>query len=215
MAHRSVAISYSNLGMRSAQSEALRKAFELSDRVSERERLLIHAEYYNLNEMTWDKTLESYLKLLELYPDDWIGRTNLGLFYLEIEEWERAEKLFRENIPGNPEIFIPCWNLVETYEAMGRYDKAHEIIESYLKINPDSADFHRKQALVYMYEGKYDLAFHKLDEALSLKPDLLIEITKLRGQIHLLEGEFEKVEDEFKKLPRDQSRIFMAILSIS
>jgi len=201
MAHRSVAMSHSNLGHRPAKRKALEKAFELIDRVSERERYLIEAEYYRLLESTWDKAKEAYEKLLKLYPDDVIANTNLGFLYFDLEEYEKAIEFTEIVIKAYPEGFIAYWNLIETYEAMGLYEKAHETIEDYLKNNPDDRRFHRKQAIVYLYEGKYDLALAKLEKVLSLNPDEKLDITILRGITHMLRGDLVRAELEFKKIP--------------
>jgi len=90
MAWRSVAMAFNNLEMRPAKLEAITKAFELRDKVSERERYTIEADYYKSWEKSYDKAMEAYQKLLDLYPDDTIGNTNLGILYFELEEWDNA-----------------------------------------------------------------------------------------------------------------------------
>jgi tetratricopeptide (TPR) repeat protein len=93
------------------------------------------------------------------------------------------------------------WNMDEAYQAMGLYDKAHEIIDRYLQVNPDDFRFHHKHAKVYLYEGNYDQALAKLDKTLSLNQDFKTGYNIFKGIIFLLRGELIEAEQEFKKLP--------------
>jgi len=54
---------------------------ELSDRFSARKRYLIGGDFYSSSERTYDKAIEEYKKLLELYPDDPTGNHNLAIKY--------------------------------------------------------------------------------------------------------------------------------------
>lgn len=217
MAWRSVAMAFSNLGRRPAKLEAITKAFELKDKVSERERYTIEADYYKSWERTYDKAMESYKKLLDLYPDDTIGHTNLGILYFELEEWDKAIVHYETNIRNNPDDRLASWNLVETYEAMGLYDKANEAVERYLQRNPDNVDFLIKQHNVLLYQGKYDLARANLEKSLFLNPDIQLTYDILTGHIFLLEGELERAQSQYRKLPSGSTgrRVAMANLYMS
>ncbi|MCK4805480.1 MAG: tetratricopeptide repeat protein, partial [Spirochaetes bacterium] len=177
------------------------KAFELSDRVSERERYIIHADYYGLSEKTLDKAIEAFKKLLELYPDDPIGNNNLGLLYFEVEKFDKAVERYKLNIQNNPEDRLSSMNLTWTYMAMGLYDKALETAKSYLARHPDEVSFHSKMAQVYLFQGKYDQALDKLNEVLSLEPESRLSYEIPKGDIYLLQGDLEKAEEQYKKLP--------------
>jgi serine/threonine protein kinase len=118
MAYRSMASTYANMGFRPASIEALQKAFELSYRTSDRERYIIAGDYYRIQESTFGQAIDAYNQLLELYPEDTTGSTNLGLVYGEIEEFEKAAELYRTNILNQTEGWISRWNLTETYGAL-------------------------------------------------------------------------------------------------
>jgi tetratricopeptide (TPR) repeat protein len=59
-AYRSMAIAYTNMGYSSKANELLKKALDLSDRVSDQEKYRIQAEYYGSTENTWDKAIEAF-----------------------------------------------------------------------------------------------------------------------------------------------------------
>jgi tetratricopeptide (TPR) repeat protein len=201
MAWRSVAMAYNNLGLRPAKLKAISKAYEFRDKVSERERYTIEADYYKSWETSYDKALEVYRKLLDLYPDDTIGNTNLGILYFELEDWDKAIAHYQRNLRNNPDDRLASWNLVETYEAMGLYDKAHEVIERYLQRNPGNIDFLLKQVSVFLYQGKYDLAQARLEKILSLDPETQLSFDIRMGQVLLLKGDVEGALKRFQKLP--------------
>jgi serine/threonine protein kinase/Tfp pilus assembly protein PilF len=214
MAWRSVSVSFRNLGMRPARLENIKKAFDLRDRVSERERYIIEADYYKTSEKTYDKALAAYLKLLDLYPDDSIGNTNLGILYFELEEWDKAIRLYERNIQNDPDGRFPYENLAEVYEAMGLYAKAIATLETFLERNPDTVAFYLKQAGIYLFQGKYDLAMERLERALSINPKASAYIELLRGHIYLLTGDLASAERQYQMLPEGSSEKRMSMVNL-
>jgi tetratricopeptide (TPR) repeat protein/tRNA A-37 threonylcarbamoyl transferase component Bud32 len=212
MAWRSVAVSYSNMGIRPARGEAIQRAFALKDRVSERERLIIEADYYKTSEKTYDQALAAFQKLLELYPDDYIGTTNLGILHFELEEWDKAIELYERNIQNNPDSRFPYENLAEVYEAMGLYDRAVDTLERFLRTNPNTIAFYAKQARAYLFQGKYDLALARGQRILSLHPEAGTAVELMRGHIALLTGDLAGAEKRYQELPEGSQgkRMLMA-----
>jgi serine/threonine protein kinase/predicted Zn-dependent protease len=198
MAYRSMASSAINVRLRPAWKNALQKAFELSDRVSERERYLIHGDFYGITEKTYDKAIKAYKELLEIYPEDNIANNNLGRLYKLLEEWDKALERFKENLQNKHGTFITYWNLAETYMSKGMYDIAGQVLESGLGIYPDEARFYEVLALIYIYQRKYDLALAELDKAVSLRPDT--GQVKLKGDIFYLKGDLIEAEKEYQRV---------------
>ncbi len=201
MAWRSVAMAFNNLGRRPAKLEAITKAFNLRDKVSERERYTIEADYYKSWEKSYDKAMEAYKTLLEQYPDDTIGNTNLGILYFELEEFDNAVAHYKTKIQNDPEDRLGTWNLVETYEAMGLYDQANQVIERYLSRNPDDFSFLLKQYNVFLYQGNFDQAQANLEKCLSLDPNIQLTYDILTGHISLLKDDTEHAESQYQKIP--------------
>jgi tetratricopeptide (TPR) repeat protein len=202
MAWRSVAMAFNNMEMRPAKLEAITKAFNLRDKVSERERYTIEADYYKSWEKSYDKAMEAYNKLLEQYPEDTIGNTNLGILYFEQEEFDKAIGHYETNIRNNPDDRLASWNLIDTYQAMGLYDKANLEIERYLQRNPNNLDFLLKQYSVFLYQGYFDRAQANLDKCLNLEPNIQATYDALSGHIALLKGDIEQARSFYEKTPR-------------
>jgi serine/threonine protein kinase/tetratricopeptide (TPR) repeat protein len=210
MAYRGLAAAWSNLGYRQKTKEYVGKAFELRDRVSERESYLITAQYYYVqSERTYDKALEALTKLLEIYPDDMIGNNYLSMVYSALEEWDKqlaqCEKIVRTR-----KDLLSYWNLASIYQIMGLYDKAGNAFTEYQKTVPDSAPIHYYLGQNYCYQRKYDLALQEADRAFLLEPDSS-SVPTLRGDVALLAGRFGDAEKEYQKfleLADQRTRIF-------
>jgi tetratricopeptide (TPR) repeat protein/TolB-like protein len=198
MAYRSMAMTYFNLGYDSASKKYLQKAFELTDRLSDRERHLIQGEFYRGSEETYDEAFEAYDKLLELYPTDRIGNVNLGILYTDLEDWDKSIECYQVPIQNKDETFFPYYNLAVTYAAKGLYDEAQEILEYYLDNFSDDPIIRWGLALNYLCQGNYDLALVELDKAMSFFPFWYFLFTK--GDIYFYKGDLVKAEKEYQEL---------------
>jgi tetratricopeptide (TPR) repeat protein len=78
MAYARLGIAYGNLGQPSLAAENLKKAYALRDRVSEREKFHITADYYQLATGEREKEAQTYALWIQSYPRDLIPHLNLG-----------------------------------------------------------------------------------------------------------------------------------------
>jgi len=198
MAYRSMAMTYSNYGYESAKKKYIQKAFELTDRLSDREKHLIQGEFYRMSEKTYDKSFEAYNKLLEIYPTDPIGTVNLGILYYELEQWDEAIERFNVRIQDKDESFFPYLNMQYAYAAKGWYDKGQELLEYYLDNFPEDPLILWALAQNYIYLREYDLARVELDRAMTLLPIWYFVFTG--GDIHFYQGDLVAAEKEYRKL---------------
>ena len=196
MAYRSMAMSYNNLLIFSEREKYLQRAFELEDRLSDRERYLIEGEFFTKTEKTYNKAIEAYTNLLQLYPDDSIANTNLGVLYFNLEEWDKAINQYGEQIRRKDKSFFPYTNQSEAYRAKGMYDKAREVLELHINRFGDSAPIRAELAMNYFFQGKYDLALVETKKALSLDPDNVWAMIQ-EGLICLGIGDLEEAEKKF------------------
>ena len=200
MAYRSMASAYGNIGslFASARNNARQKAFELRDRVSERERYLIEGDYYWTSEKTLDKAIEAFERLLEIYPGDPIATTNLGGVYSTKEEWDKALELHRTMLPNRPVNFLVYSNVIDMYMVKGMYDIARQVIRSALNDYPDNENFYELSTLIYLCQGEYDSALAEVEKAISLRRDF--GPFALKGDIFHLKGNFDEAEQAYKRL---------------
>jgi len=198
MAYRSMAMAYSNLGYDSEMKKYLQKAFELTDRLPDRERYLIQGQFYGKSENTYEEAFEAYDKLLELYTKDFMGNTNLGILYADLEEWDKAIERYEVPINNKDETIFPYYNIARAYAAKGLYDEAQEVLEYYLDTFSNDPIIRWTLAQNYLCQEKYDLALVELDRAMSFFPHWYFVFTE--GDIYFYKGDLVKAEKEYQKL---------------
>ncbi|UCC39842.1 MAG: protein kinase [Candidatus Aminicenantes bacterium] len=199
IAYRSLSATYSNLRYYAEDKKYLQKALEYADRVSVRERYLIQGEYYwIISEKDWNKSIEAFKKLLEIYPDDIDGNNVLGLLYEQLEEFDKAIEKFEVNFQNRVEFYYSYSNLAGVYRAKGLYDKAREVLEYYQNNISDNARVHRSLGFNYLVQGKYDRALVEVEKAFSLDPNNQNNF-RLRGGIYNCRGDLIKAEKEYQE----------------
>lgn len=199
MAYRNMSVAYEAIGYRSEALKGFQKAFELSDKVSDRESYYIQGSYYLQSESTHDKAIEAYTELLKVYPDDSIGNNNLGTIYAEREEWNKAIPFFEVNIQNRDERVFSYENIAFCYAAKGQYGKAREALELYIRNISDNVIVRFDMAENYLHHGKYDRAQVEVEKGSVLDPGHYRNFL-LKGDIHYYRGDFIKAEQEYKKL---------------
>jgi tetratricopeptide (TPR) repeat protein len=198
-AYRSMGIAYGNLGYAVKSREYRKKSFELSDRVSDRERYRNEAEYYSLSDRTVDKEIEAFKKLLALYPDDTYANTNFGTTYMALEEWDRAIERFNVCLQLKDESPYAYGNLAGCYMAKGMFDEARKTLELYLDDFSENGYIRFTAAVQYLCAGKYELAQAQIDRALALAPADFAYIAWKGITYHFL-GNLAEAEKEYQRL---------------
>ncbi len=125
-AYAVLATRYSNLGQASLAIQNYKKAYELRDRVSEREQYYISATYYSSVTGEIEKSNQEYELWIQNYPHDDIPYANLGNNLQILGQWEKAVAEAREDLRLEPNDVIAFSNLGECYLALNRLDEAKE-----------------------------------------------------------------------------------------
>jgi eukaryotic-like serine/threonine-protein kinase len=90
IAYVALGIDYSNLGQASLAADYARKAYNLRDRVSDRERFRISAFYFQYVTGEMDKATEAYELWAKSYPRDMVPHGNLGSLYASVGQYDKA-----------------------------------------------------------------------------------------------------------------------------
>ena len=194
-AYATLGVVYSNQTQSALSDENLRKAFDLKDRASERERLYISAHYYDEMRRDADKSIEIYEQWKKIYPRDSVPRDNLSLRYAAMGQFEKALANAIEAMRLDPKDNYAYNNLASAYERLNRYDEAAAILDKARVQNIDlSAGFF----------SKYDLAFIKGDEAgmqqaLDMQKGKALEpiMLAIKGQGEYFHGKAQSARQTF------------------
>jgi eukaryotic-like serine/threonine-protein kinase len=128
MAYAGLGIAYSNLGQAGLAAEYARKAYNLRDRVSDRERYRISAFYFQYVTGEMDKAIEAYELWAKSYPRDMIPHGNLGSLYASVGQYDKA--ISETEIAQRLEPTITDYaNLASDYISVNRLKDARLTIE--------------------------------------------------------------------------------------
>jgi len=199
MAYRSMAMAYANIRIYGKKDEYLKKAFDLSDRLPDREKLLIEADFYRQSSATYDQALKIYDQLLELYPSDRIVANNSAIIYGSLEQWDKAVERYQIAIKDKDPSVLEYGNLAGVYTSMGRHEEALALLHSYIEEFQDSDRIRRSLSDTYESMRELDKALIEIDKALSLKPTEWSHLYP-QGAILYLKGDLEAAGAAFQEL---------------
>jgi serine/threonine protein kinase/Tfp pilus assembly protein PilF len=199
MAYRSMALNYNDLRFRDLARTYIQKALEFSDRLSDRERLLIQGDFFYRSQRASDRAVKTYKKLLEFYPDDRIGNSGLARVYSSLELWDKVIELLEINLQNNDDNVETYSRLALAYEAKGLYNKAQNELENYLRDFSDNGLIYKDLALNYFCQGKIESTLLEIEKAFSLDPDFWQNYL-IRGHVYLTQGNFGLAEKEYQKV---------------
>jgi Tfp pilus assembly protein PilF len=141
MAYAGLAISYNNLGEPSLAIEYASKAYALRDRVTEREKLRITADYFRATGQL-EKEAQTYELWIANYPNDSVPYNNLGANYSYMGRYDKvlAESLEAQRLEPNDVILNG--NVGEAYLFLNRLDEAKASLDQTLTRKLDGGYLH-------------------------------------------------------------------------
>ena len=128
-AYEAVGDDYFSMGELGHANEYFTKAFQLRDHASERERLSITANYYQMVTGQLEKAAQTYEETIASYPRDTAVYNNLGNVYAGEGQYEKAAEAYRESLALASDNPYSSGNLANSLMAMQRFDEAHQTIQ--------------------------------------------------------------------------------------
>lgn len=156
VAYAGLGIAYSNSGETGLANECLQRAYELLDRVSEREKLRISAYYNSYVQGDLVKGGEIYGLWARAYPRDGVPPGNLGAINLYMGNYEKARTETLEHLRLDPDDALGYGNLIVVYEDLNRLDDARAVYQEAMG---------RKLEDLSLHANLYGVAFLQEDKA--------------------------------------------------
>jgi serine/threonine protein kinase/tetratricopeptide (TPR) repeat protein len=198
-----------------ARDAALEKAMRFSARATDRERLLIEAQYGSVIEHDAAKRRRLLTQLLDRYPDDKsahyelaISLGNAGRYPEAIAEYEKSVEIDAR--------YAPAFNqLGYSYAAIGDFAQAIRNFQRYAELRPGLPNPVDSIAEMNMFLGDLDAAITTYKKALAIKPDFYNSCVGLAYVCALKEDYPETgrwLEEVSKRAPTDQAKMEGAYL---
>ena len=191
MAYRKIGVALGNMNVRREDEiDALTRAFELRERLPQREQLQAEA-YYHVS-VTGDReaVIRTYEALLEIDPDDIAALNNLGIAYRERDRLEESERLLNRAVAV--EAFnVGFENLAQTRARMGRPGPAEAALDSGIAYLPRATfGFEEYRVELAASLGRYEAADSMIAayEARFRGPDALSSAAQLRFRLEAVRG---------------------------
>jgi serine/threonine protein kinase/tetratricopeptide (TPR) repeat protein len=128
IAYAGLAVNYGNLGQASLSADYAKKAYDLRDRVSEREKYRISALYFEKVTSEVEKATEAYELWAKSYPRDAVPHTNLGNLYSALGQYDKA--ITETKVAQLLEPTIASYaNLAGMYIAVNRLEDARQTLQ--------------------------------------------------------------------------------------
>ena len=205
MAYARLGTAYNNFGQYDLSEGYRKKAFELKDRASEREKLYITAHYY-ADSGQLEKGMAAYELFKQTYPREVTPHINLAVIYLQLGDFTKALENAREAVNVAPDESRGYDGSAAAYAGLNRLSEGQAIAKAGLQRNPAFVFLHDILARIALAQG--DLTtMEKEDDALKAQPDLEYAVYFRRGDLAASHGQFGQARDYYDKSQRVAQRL--------
>ncbi len=163
MAYATLGVVDNNLGRPTEGSEAIKKAYELRERASERERFYIQSHYDDFVLSDPAKTLQVYSEWLQVYPRDTVAMDNSALISSGLGQHEKALEFASRAMQLDVNDRYAYANLVRAYLALNQFDEARSVAEQAVERKLDSILIHWTLADLAYMRGDWATYDHEID----------------------------------------------------
>ncbi len=144
---------YSNLAQAGLAKENLQKAYELRNRVSERERFRIVSSYYQFVTGESAKVIQNSNDWIRTYPGDAIPHIYLAREFELLGNYAETAQQLREAIRLEPDSFSPYASLILAYMELKKLDEAEATYEAAKAHNIHNENLQVSRYLLAFVEG--------------------------------------------------------------
>jgi serine/threonine protein kinase/Flp pilus assembly protein TadD len=176
LAYEALGMHYALVNQPSLAAENARKAYDLRDRLSEREKYEISAFYYHVVTGEAEKSIQTYEAWTQSYPQDAGPRINLGILYGSLGQWDKSIDQLQQAVHLAPDNEIAYASLISADLADNRVENAAATLKQAQERKLDSGLLHVAAYALAFLNGDRVMMEQHLEAAIG-KPqteDLLL-----------------------------------------
>lgn len=136
-------------------------------------------------------------KALLIYPNFLEAQLKMGLAYMDLQQWDKAEEALKRSIEINPKALTAYLALGEVYSTQKRYGDAEKIVKDGLLIDDRSWQAHFALARIYYTKGDLSRAGRQVGLAIQLN-DNFPDAHLLAGNILLRVNKRQDAREQFQ-----------------
>jgi tetratricopeptide (TPR) repeat protein len=198
MAHARIGYAYAvTWGFPDKAKPYLEKAFQLSDRLTEKDKLYITA-WYSIANLDYASAIKSFQEIITKYPLEIEAYGRLAHLLQGEERLEEALEVMRQALAldaGAKDLYN---TLGMTYSELGRHEEALAMFRRYVELAPDEPNAHDSLGLGYQWAGRYAEAIQEYKRALALNPKFEVAIIHL-GNAYFQQGRYQEAIAEHER----------------
>jgi serine/threonine protein kinase/predicted Zn-dependent protease len=208
--------SYRDMRNLAQGNEYLKRAYELRERVSERERLEITAVYFRYITGELDKRTETTRLLTEAYPQSPDTFHLHGNSLMIGGQFEQAAEAYRSALNLDPDYSLSRTNLALALMGLNRFDEAQDVIKQGVARGLDASGFHNRLYLIATLKGDEQEARRHVDWFAG-KPDEY-QMREIQARAFAFAGQRRQAAEAFEQaasmaqertLPAERIRILV------
>ena len=186
----------------------LEKAYQLTHRLTEKDRLYIRA-WYQVANHDYDGAIRDFQQIIAEFPMDIEAAHRLGRLLMGEDRAEEAIDVFKRGLVADPESTRIYNSLGGAYIVLGRHDDAIASHQRYVQLAPSEPDAYDSLGLSYQWAGRYDEAVQQYTHAIALDPGFDVARVHL-ANLHFQQGRYREAIREYRRYievaPSDRER---------
>jgi DNA-binding SARP family transcriptional activator/Tfp pilus assembly protein PilF len=171
LAWRGLSILYGSLGPPHAMVDAATRAYRHRDRLTDRERHLVTAEYHMVVTGDFRRAFTAFDSQLVASPDDAGVLGAAGYLHFRLREFDRAERLYRRALNADSSITALYFGLIESRINLGRLQEARSALAAFRERFPGNLFAEWEEIYLAAGSGSPDSAEVHAQRLLSLAPN--------------------------------------------
>lgn len=179
------------LGNTELSATSYTRAYQLRDRLTEKDRLNTEIDYYGRVTGDWEKEYSTALRFLEIFPRDVLGRANLRAAFVHLGQPDRAADEAVETARLRPSSYY-FGSAIQSIRFASRFNEAKSWLDKADTLKLDNSLIRRERLIVAFATGDRDNVEKILqeEERGSYREDFLHE----HSLIEIQQGRFHSAE---------------------
>ena len=186
----------------------LEKAFQLSDRLTEKDRLNI-AAWYAIANLDFPAAIQNYREIISRFAYDTEAYSKLANLLNGEEKLDEAITVLRQGLSVDPQAKNLYNTLGGTLSIQGKHVEAIAAHQRYIELDPSEPNAYDSLGLSYQWAGNYGKAIESYQKALELNPHFDIAIVHLantRFRMGQYKAAIDGVRNYIAAAPSDSER---------
>jgi tetratricopeptide (TPR) repeat protein/DNA-binding winged helix-turn-helix (wHTH) protein len=175
----------------------LEKAFQLSGRLTEKDKLYIMA-WYAIAQDDYPGAVRTFRHLIDDNPLEVEAYWRLGRLLLGEEQCEEAVRVLKLGLSVDPQTENLYNALGTVYMQQGKYAEAIASHKLYVQLDPNAPNPHDSLGMSYQRAGDYEDAVTEYRKALELNPEFEPAVIHL-GDVYCQVGRYREAVGEYER----------------